>query len=305
MKKYILRRFFWGVVVVWIVSLLVFSATRVGPDPVLMMAAPDASEADLQALRIRFGLDKPLVVQYLIFVSRALRGDFGESTNFGLPASELIISHFPASLELVITAKILALGIGILAGMLAVRRRGRWMDNSLRAFSLLGLSLPSFWIGMLAILVFSFYLKILPTSGTGGPAHLLMPACTLAWHFSAGYMRLTHSSLLEVMNREYVKLARLKGLPEIRVLTKHALRNALIPIVTFAGMNVVLMFSASVAIETVFAWPGLGFLLYQAALNRDFNVVQGVVLIISIMMVFLSLLVDILYAYLDPRIRYT
>jgi len=305
MKRYIFRRLLLCIVVVWVVSILIFCATRIGPDPVLLMADPGASEQDLAALRNRFGLDRPLPLQYLIFVWRGLRGDFGESTTFGLPVSEIVLQHLPASVELIAAAKLIALIIGLLAGVLAVRGQGRWIDNSMRIFSLLGLSIPSFWIGMLAILLFSFYLKLLPTSGRGGIEHLLMPAFSLAWHFSAGYMRLTYSSLLEVLNEEYIKFARLKGVPEIAVLARHALKNALIPIVTFAGMNVVVMISAAVTIEAVFSWPGLGFLLYQAALHRDFNVVQAVVIFLSVLMVFLSLLVDILYAYLDPRIRYT
>jgi ABC-type dipeptide/oligopeptide/nickel transport system permease component len=304
MKKYIIRRVLWGIVVMWLVSVLIFSASRIGPDPVLMMASPSASEEDLNALRKRFALDKPLHIQYFVFISRAVRGDFGESLYFGMPASEIILQRLPASFELVASAQIISLSLGMLAGILAATSRRRWIGNGLKIFSLLGLSLPNFWIALLALLFFSIYLGILPTSGRGGIVHLVMPALSLGWYFSAGYMRLTHSSLLEVLNQEYIKLARIKGLPERLVVGKHALKNALIPTVTLAGMNMVVMISAAVAIETVFAWPGLGFLLYDAARNRDFNTVQGVIIIISAMMVFVNLLVDILYAYLDPRIRY-
>ncbi len=305
MKRYIVRRLLWGIVILWLVSVLIFSASRVGPDPVLMMTSPGASEEDLNVLRKRFALDKPFHIQYFVFIFRAVQGDFGESLYFGMPASEIIMQRLPASLELVGAAQFISLSLGLLAGVLAATSRRRWIGSALKIFSLLGLSLPNFWIALLALLFFSVYLGILPTSGRGGIAHLVMPALSLGWYFSAGYTRLTHSSLLEVLNQEYIKLARTKGLPERLVVGKHALKNALIPTVTLAGMNMVVMISAAVAIETVFAWPGLGYLLYDSARNRDFNTVQGVIIIISAMMVFVNLLVDILYAYLDPRIRYT
>jgi peptide/nickel transport system permease protein len=164
--------------------------------------------------------------------------------------------------------------------------------------------MPNFWIALLLILIFSVKLRVLPTGGYGSVAHLLMPAFSLGWYFSAGYTRLTYSSLLQVLNSEYIKLARVKGLPEISIVGKHAFKNAIIPVVTLAGMNLVVMISGAVAVETVFAWPGLGQLMYIGAVNRDFNVVQAVVLFVSILMVMMNLLVDILYAYLDPRIRY-
>ena len=305
MKRYIIRRLLWGIVVMWLVSVLIFLATRVGGDPVLMMSDPGASEEDLDVLRKRFALDKPLPVQYVVFITRAVRGDLGESLYFGMPAIEIIIERIPATLELVLAAQFISLSIGLLAGILAATSRGKWIGGSVRIFSLLGLSMPNFWIALLALLVFSVILGILPTSGRGGIEYLLMPAFSLGWYFSAGYTRITHSALLEVLNQEYVKLARIKGLPERLVVGKHALKNAIIPVVTLAGMNFVIMVSAAVAIETVFAWPGLGFLLYQAAIYRDFNVVQGVAIIISGSMVLVNLGVDILYAYLDPRIRYT
>jgi ABC-type dipeptide/oligopeptide/nickel transport system permease component len=304
MKRYILRRLFLGVVVIWMVSIFIFLATRIGPDPVLMMASASATEEDLNALRKRFALDKPLPVQYCIFASNALQGDLGESLYYGVPVLELVSQNLIPSLELVLAAQCIALGIGVLGGVLAATSGGRWFNNSIRIFSLLGLSMPNFFVALLCLLFFSVYLKILPTSGRGGIVHLLMPAFSLGWYFSAGYTRLTYSSLLEVLHQEYIKLARIKGLPEWIVVGKHARRNALVPVVTLAGMNLVLMVSAAVAIEAIFRWPGLGFLTYKAAMARDFNVVQGVVLILSVMMVVVNLFVDVLYAYLDPRIRY-
>ena len=304
MKRYIIRRFFLGIVVVWIVSVLIFGATRIGPDPALMIAAPGADEAELNDIRERFGLNEPLPVQYFIFISKAIRADFGESVYYGLPVAEILWQRLPASLILVGTATIIALGFGISAGLLAARRRTGFVNNFLRWFSFLGLSMPNFWIAMLFILIFSVKLQWLPTGGYGTFWHLLMPAFSLGWYFSAGYTRITESSLLQVLNSEYIKLCRVKGLTEFAVVGRHALKNALIPVATLAGMNIVLMMSSAVAIEMVFGWPGLGLLMYHGAVYRDFNVVQAVILFISVLMVFMNLLVDILYAYLDPRIRY-
>jgi peptide/nickel transport system permease protein len=303
-KRYIIRRFFLGIVVVWIVSVLIFGATRIGPDPALMIASPGADEAELNAIRDRFGLNEPLPVQYYIFIKKALQADFGESVYYGLPVAEILWQRMPASLMLVGTATLISLSFGILAGVLAARRRTGFINNFLRWFSFLGLSMPNFWIAMLMILIFSVNLRLLPTGGYGTFWHLLMPAFSLGWYFSAGYTRITESSLLQVLNSEYIKLCRVKGLTELSVVGKHALKNALIPVVTLAGMNIVLMISSAVAIEMVFAWPGLGLLMYHGAIYRDFNVVQAVILVISVLMVFMNLAVDILYAYLDPRIRY-
>lgn len=305
MKRYIIRRMLWGIVVVWLVSVLIFLATRASGDPTIMMAAPGASEEELDFIRKRYGLDKPLPVQYVVFLSRALKGDFGKSLFYGVSASEVILDRLGATVALVGAAMAISLAIGVSGGLLAVTSSKKWVRSAVKGFSILGLSMPNFWIGLLALLVFSVYLEILPTSGSGSIRHLIMPAFSLGWYFSAGFLRITHSSLLEVMNQEYIKLARMKGLPENVVIGKHALKNALIPVVTLAGMNVVVMIGAAVPIETVFAWPGLGYLLYESAMNRDFNTVQGIVLLISVLMVSINLLVDIVYAYLDPRIRYT
>lgn len=304
MKRYILRRLFLSIVVVWIVSILIFIAVRIGPDPVYIIAQPGADESELKSIRKRFGLDKPLVLQYLLFIGRAIKGDFGESTYYGLPVSKIIWKHLFASLILIGSAKIISLSIGIFAGILAARRKGGWLDNIIKWFSLAGLSLPNFWIAMLLILIFSVKLKLLPTSGYGGITNLILPAFSLGWYFSAGYTRITSSSLLQVLNSEYIKFTRIKGLPEILVIGKHGLKNALIPVITLAGMNLVVMISGAVAVETVFAWPGLGLLMYNGAVYRDFNIVQSVVLFISAMMVMINLLVDVIYAYIDPRIRY-
>jgi peptide/nickel transport system permease protein len=303
MKRYIVRRLFLSLIVVWVVSVLIFAATRIGPDPAYIIAQPGADEAELQAIRQRFGLDQPYPLQYLTFVRRALQGDFGESIYYGMPVSKIVVGRLPATLLLIGTAKFISLLIGVVIGVLAARRKGRWLDDFLKWFSLAGLSMPNFWIAMLFVLIFSVKLELLPTGGYGGITHLIMPACSLGWYFSAGYTRITYSSLLQVLNSEYIKLTRIKGLSERSVVGKHGLKNALIPVITLAGMNLVVMISGAVAVETVFAWPGLGLLMYDAAVHRDFNIVQAVTLFISAMMVLVNLLVDILYAYIDPRVR--
>jgi len=304
MKRYIVRRLLLGIVVVWIVSMMIFLATRIGPDPALMIASPGADEAELNSIRDRFGLNEPLPVQYVIFIGKALKGDLGESIYYGLPVSEIVKTRIPASAKLIGAAMLIAITIGISAGVLSSRKLGGTLDNLLRWFSIMGLSMPNFWIAMLFILIFSVNLKVLPTAGYGGFAHIIMPACSLGWYYSAAYTRITYSSMLQVLNSEYIKLTRVKGLSESSIVGKHALKNALIPVVTLAGVNLVTMISGAVAIETVFAWPGLGLLIYNGAIYRDFNVVQAVILFMSVIMVGINLLVDILYAYLDPRIRY-
>jgi peptide/nickel transport system permease protein len=204
---------------------------------------------------------------------------------------------------LALAAMTFSLVIGIPSGILAAVRVGRFWDSAGKVFALLGLSLPSFWVGLVMILVFSVYLGWLPSSGAGTPLHLIMPAFALGWYFAASHMRLTRSSMLEVLGSEYVKLARLKGLPEALVIAKHAFKNALIPVMTLAGINFVIMIGVAVVVETVFAWPGVGRLLYEGIAFRDFPVVQGTVLMLGAMTVFVNLVVDLLYAVIDPRIR--
>ena len=216
---------------------------------------------------------------------------------------ELYLSRLPNSLLLALAAMAFSLLIGIPSGILAAVRVGRFWDRAGKVFSLLGLSLPSFWVGLVLILFFSVYLEWLPSSGSGTALHLLMPAFALGWYFAAAHMRLTRSSMLEVLGSEYIKLARLKGLPESLVIAKHAFKNALIPVLTLAGINLVIMINVAVVVETVFAWPGIGRLLYEGITFRDFPVVQAVVLLGGGMIVVVNLLIDILYAVIDPRIR--
>ena len=303
MARYILRRLTYSVVSLLLLSLTIFLFVRVTGDPTTLLVEPGASQADIDAIRERFGLDQPIWVQYWSFMASLAQGDFGQSFYYRTPVLELYLSRLPNSLLLAAVAMALSLLIGIPSGILAAVRVDRFWDSAGKIFALLGLSLPQFWVGLVLILVFSVYLGWLPSSGSGTFLHLLMPAFTLGWYFAAAHMRMTRSSMLEVLGSEYVKLARLKGLPEALVIGKHALKNALIPVITLAGINLVVMINVAVVVETVFAWPGIGRLLYEGITFRDFPVVQGVVIMGGAMIVMVNFLVDVLYAVIDPRIR--
>jgi peptide/nickel transport system permease protein len=287
----------------FLLSLTIFFFVRVTGDPATLLVEPGASPDDIAAIHHQFGLDRPLLVQYGLFMVSVLSGDLGQSFYYRTPVLELYWSRLPYSVMLATAAMAFSLLLGIPSGILAAVRVGRFWDSAGKVFALLGLSLPSFWVGLVLILVFSVYLGWLPSSGSGTPLHLIMPAFALGWYFAASHMRLTRSSMLEVLGSEYVKLARLKGLPQALVIGKHAFKNALIPVLTLAGINFVIMISVAVVVETVFAWPGVGRLLYEGVAFRDFPVVQGTVLMLGAMTVTVNLIVDILYAVIDPRIR--
>lgn len=304
MKRYIVKRFGYALFSLFLLSLTIFVFVRVTGDPTVLLVEPGASKEDIEAIRTQFGLDQSLWVQYRSFITNLIRGDFGKSFYYRTPVFELYLSRLPNSLLLALAAMAFSLLIGIPSGILAAVRVNRWWDSAGKIFALLGLSLPSFWVGLLLILFFSVYLGWLPSSGTGTALHVVMPAFALGWYFAAAHMRLTRSSMLEVLGSEYVKLARIKGLPEALVIAKHAFKNALIPVLTLAGINLVIMVNVSVVVETVFAWPGIGRLLFEGIAFRDFPVVQATVLLGGAMIVIVNFLVDILYAVIDPRIRY-
>jgi peptide/nickel transport system permease protein len=304
MKQFILRRAAYSLVSLFLLSVTIFLFVRLTGDPAVLLVEPGASRGDLEAVRRDLGLDRPLWEQYGVFMGGLLRGDFGRSFYYRTPVLELYLSRLPNSLLLAGAAMAFSLLIGIPTGILAAVRVNRWWDSVGKIFALLGLSLPSFWVGLVLILFFSVYLGWLPSSGSGGVLHLLMPAFALGWYFAAAHMRLTRSSMLDVLGSEYVKLARIKGLPESLVIAKHAFKNALIPVLTLAGINLVIMVNVAVVVETVFAWPGIGRLFYEGITFRDFPIVQATVLLGGAMIVVVNLAVDILYAVIDPRIRY-
>src|SRR6266850_654533 len=304
MKKFIVKRLGLALVSLFLLSLTIFLLMRITGDPAVLLAEPGASAADLDAIRAQFGLDRPLWVQYMSFITHLVRGDFGQSFYYRTDVFELYLSRLPASLLLASAAMTFSLIIGIPTGIIAAVRVNQWWDSAGKIFALLGLSMPSFWVGLIMILFFSVYLGWLPSSGSGTVLHLVMPAIALGWVFAGAHLRLTRSSMLEVLGSEYVKLARLKGLPEALVITKHAFKNALIPVLTLAGINLVIMVNSAIVVETVFAWPGVGRLLYEGIAFRDFPVVQANILISGFMIVVANLVVDILYAVIDPRIRF-
>ena len=303
MKQYIITRIGYCLLSLFLLSLTIFFFVRVTGDPATLLVEPGASPDDIAAIHHQFGLDRPLLVQYGLFMVSVVTGDLGQSFYYRTPVLELYWSRLPYSVMLATAAMAFSLLLGIPSGILASVQVGRFWDNAGKVFALLGLSLPSFWVGLVMILIFSVYLGWLPSSGSGTPLHLIMPAFALGWYFAASHMRLTRSSMLEVLGSEYVKLARLKGLPQSLVIAKHAFKNALIPVLTLAGINFVIMISVAVVVETVFAWPGVGRLLYEGIAFRDFPVVQGTVLMLGAMTVIVNLVVDVLYAVIDPRIR--
>jgi peptide/nickel transport system permease protein len=305
MRQFILLRILYSIVTLLILSLTIFTIVRLTGDPALLMAEPGARPEDLARVRQQWGLERPWPVQYVSFMQNVVTGELGKSFNYRLPVSELYFQRLPNSLQLALAATMISFLVGIPAGIISAVRVNSLWDNLGKIIALLGLSIPGFWLGLVLILVFSVWLRWLPTSGTGDWRHLIMPAIALGWYFSASMLRLTRSSMLEVMRSEYIKLARLKGLPETVVIAMHAFKNALIPVFTLAGVNLVVMVNAAVIIEVIFAWPGIGRLLYEGIFQRDFPLVQGVVVMAGFMIIGVNLIVDVLYAFIDPRIRLT
>lgn len=305
MRQFIIRRSCYSIVTLFILSLTIFAVVRLTGDPAMLMTEPGARPEDLARVRALWGLDQPWPVQYLRFLHNIPIGDLGTSFNYRMPVSELYFERLPNSLQLALAATVLSIVIGVPAGLLsAVRVNGAW-DNIGKVLALTGLAIPGFWMGLVLILVFSVWLGWLPTGGKGDWRNLVMPAIALGWYFAASLLRLTRSSMLEVMRSEYIKLARLKGLPGYVVVAMHGFKNALVPVLTLAGVNLVVMVNAAVIIEVIFAWPGIGRLLYEGIFQRDFPLVQGVVILAGCMIVLVNLVIDVLYAYIDPRIRLT
>jgi ABC-type dipeptide/oligopeptide/nickel transport system permease component len=304
MLRYLLKRLWHTVYVVIGISAISFFFIHLSGDPVMLMLPADASMQEVEHLRQKLGFNDPLYVQYGRFISKAVRGDFGESLYYHVPAMELIVERLPASLELSFAAMFLALLVAVPIGIISAVYRGSALDMGSMLAALFGLSMPHFWLGIMFIMIFSVKLGWLPTSGRGTPAQLIMPAVALALGLMAMFARLTRSVMLEVLSLDYIRTARAKGLREFFVIGKHALKNALIPLVTVAGMQFGLLIGGTVIIETVFAWPGVGRLVVQAIFNRDYPLVQSIVLVLALIFVAVNLLVDILYIYLDPRISY-
>jgi peptide/nickel transport system permease protein len=304
MQRYILRRFFQSLLALLAISMLIFIMSRLTGDPVMLMLPDDASREDIAQLRHALGLDQSLPVQYWVFISKAMRGDFGRSIKGQMPVSEMIKDRLPNSLKLGAVALGIAVLLAFPLGVVAAVKKGTALDTMANVVAVLGQSLPQFWVGIVLIQIFAVHLRWLPVAGVGTLWHYILPAFTLGWFVVAGMMRLLRSSMLDVMGSEFVKLARIKGVPESTVIWKHALRNAMIPVLTFGAIYLTILVTGAILVETVFAWPGLGQLIYQGIMFRDFPVVQAVVLLTAGIVIAVNLLVDILYAYVDPRIRY-
>jgi len=278
---------------------------RATGDPATLIIGPGAQAEDLARVRVEWGLDQPWPVQYVSFIGRLVQGDFGRSFQYRVPVRDLYFQRLPNSLELAFAAFIVSLVIGIPLGIITAVKVDSGWDTAAKIIAMLGLSIPGFFVGLVMIIVFAVQLRWLPAAGSDTWLHLVMPSIALGWYFAASMLRLTRSSMLEVLDSEFVKLARLKGIPERVVIVRHAFKNAMIPVLTLAGINFVIMVNVAVIVETIFAWPGIGRLLYEGISFRDFPVVQGVVIMAGVMIIGINLFVDVLYALIDPRIRYT
>ncbi len=305
MQRYITIRLIQAVFVLLAVSVIVFGLARASGNPVVLMLPIDAGPEDYERLTKFWGLDKPLHIQYAKFLGNAVQGDFGESIKWpGRTAMQMVASRIGATLQLAGSAMVLAAVMAVLLGVLTAIRKDTPLDYIGKIFALFGQSAPAFWIGIMMIWLFAVELEWFPTSGRGGLSHMVLPVVTMGWFEVAAIMRLVRSSMLDTMDSEYANLARVKGLPGWKIAWKHCLRNAAIAPLTYFGIIAGALVLGSVIVETVFSWPGLGMLTVEAVLARDFQVVQAVAMVFAVGFIGLNLFVDILYAYVDPRIRY-
>ncbi len=305
MLQYLFRRLLHGLLVIFGVSVVVFILIRLGGDPVLQMVPEGTTKEEIEQYRQLLGFDRPIYEQFANYLIHAAQGDFGNSLRHRQPALPLLLERLPATLKLAGVAMAFALVIGIPIGILAAVKRDSFFDAAGMATALVGQSVPSFWMGLMLIFIFAVGLRWLPPSGTGSWQHLVLPGFTLGAYSTALNARLLRSSMLEVMSLDYVRTARAKGLAERLVVVRHALKNALIPVVTAFGLQMGFLMSGAVITEQVFAYPGVGRLAVQAIYARDYPVVQAFVMMIATIVVSMNIIVDLVYGYLDPRIRYT
>ena len=305
MLQYVARRIFMLIPTLMAITMISFFIMQVIPgDPARAMAGIDAKEDDVQAIRKQLGLDRPIIVQYGIFLKNVVQGNFGQSIRSKDDVIKQIWPRFLNTLKLAIASISLSILIGVMAGVLAASRKNTKVDYAAMGFILLGISAPTFWTGLILIMVFSVFAGWFPAGGTGGLSSLVLPAITLAAPSAAVTARMTRSSMLEVLQMDYIKTARAKGQKEFKVIYKHALKNALMPTITIVGLQFGYLLGGAVLVETVFSWPGLGWLLVDAIFAKDYPVVQAGVIIFSACFVFVNLAVDLLYSYVNPRITY-
>jgi ABC-type dipeptide/oligopeptide/nickel transport system permease component len=304
MLRYVATRLLYTVPVLWLVVSVVFLLIHLVPgDPIQQMLGEGASSADIQAARHAYGLDVPIGQQYLNYWNGLLRGDLGRSLRLDQPVSRVIAQRYPQTLQLTVASMIVALLISIPAGVRSARRRNRWDDRALSFASLLGLSFPNFALGPILILFFAIYLGLLPVSGSGTPVHLVLPAITMGGALAAILTRMVRTAMLEEMNQDYIRTARAKGLSENAVVYKHALRNALVPVLTVVGLQFGALLAGAIVTETIFSWPGIGRLTITAIGNRDYYLVQGCILMIGLTYVAVNFTTDFFYSLANPRIR--
>jgi peptide/nickel transport system permease protein len=303
MTNYVLKRLRQGAISVLILLIGVFFLTRVTGNPLDLLVPMDASPETRDRIAQQLGLDQPMLMQFLHYLRDLGTGDLGTSFRYRQPVWELFKDAFPVSMQLAIPAAVATMGLGLPLGVLAASSKRASVRKAITVFSLVGMASPLFWTGILLIFVFSVHLGVLPSARTGGFTHYILPVTTITVFLMAGLLRLTRSSMLEAMDSEYVRLARLEGMPERIVVWKHAFRNSLTASVAYLGVLLSLLVTGATVVESVFAWPGIGRLTYEAVVSRDYPLIQGIVLITSILIILVSLAVDIAQAYLDPRIR--
>jgi peptide/nickel transport system permease protein len=304
-RAYVAKRLATAVLVILGVSVVSFFLTFLTGDPAEIMLPPGATAAQIEKFRAEWGFDDPLLVQYWRFLKRAVHGDFGVSLRHGQSSLPLIVARLPATFQLTLTAMLLAIALAVPLGVLAATHRGGKLDFLAMGVALVGQSVPNFWLAIMMILLFAVSWGLLPTSGRGGIAHVLMPAAAIAINLMALLTRLVRSTMIDMLSEDYVRTARAKGLRELFVTSRHALPNALIPLVTVVGLQFGYILGGAVVIETIFTWPGVGLFTIQAILNRDYPVVQASVFVLATAVVLINLTVDLLYVWLDPRIRLT
>ena len=301
--RFFLTKLARGLLTLLLAVTFVFIVLRASGDPAQIMLSDDASPDAVAAFRDRWGLDRSIVEQYLAYLGAVVQGDFGTSFRDGRPALQVIAERIPVTLQLGLSALLITLALGLPAGVIAALKRGSWIDRATMSLTILGYSIPNFFLGIILILVFSMTLRWLPSSGTGSVWHLLMPAITLGTAAAATVARFTRSSVLDVLHQPFMRTPKAKGIPYDKRVTRHAMPNAAIPVVTIVGMRIGSLIGGAVTIETVFAWPGVGMLLVNSVNQRDLAVVQGIVLLIALTMVTINLIVDLTYGWLDPRIE--
>lgn len=291
--------------VLLVVSFVVFAMIFLSGDPAVLMLPPEATSEQVAQLRHEYGFDEPLLVQYGRFLGKALQGDFGNSIRYRQPALSLVMERFPATLQLSTFSVLLAVTLSLPLGILAALRRNSFVDYVASFLAVIGQSMPNYWLGFLLVYAIAVKMHLLPTSGGPGWQYVILPGVTIAFNIMALITRMTRSAMLEVISEDYVRTARAKGLSEIIVIIRHALRNALLPVVTIVALQFGYILGGAVVVETIFAWPGLGLLTIQAIYNRDYPLVQTAVLFLAVSFVLINLFVDILYQFLDPRARAT